>query len=57
MTADRVVEPAVDPAEIVDVLVEHYERFADRGLRTLAQEERQPALQILIDLGREYRVG
>jgi len=57
MTADRVVEPGTDPAEIVDVLVEHYERFADRLLRTLAQEESQPALRILTDLGREYHLG
>jgi AcrR family transcriptional regulator len=56
MTADRVVDPAGDPAEIVDVLVDHYERFADRLLRTLAQEESQPALRILTNLGREYHV-
>lgn len=56
MIADRVVEPAGDPAEIVDVLVDYYERFADRLLRTLAQEESQPALRILTNLGREYHV-
>jgi AcrR family transcriptional regulator len=56
MAGDRDVLPIGDLEEIVEVLVDHYERFGDRVLRMLAQEEREPALRQLADLGRAYHL-
>ncbi len=56
MAADRGVLPAGDLEEIVDGLVDHYEEFGDRILRTLAQEEREPTLRMLTDLGRSFHL-
>jgi len=56
MAGDRDVEPGAAVEEIVDVLVDHYERFGDRVLRTLAQEDRVPTLRVLTDFGRIYHL-
>jgi AcrR family transcriptional regulator len=56
MAPDRTVLPVGDTVEIVDVLVDHYERFGDRVLRMLAQEEREPTLRMLADLGRQFHL-
>ncbi len=54
MAPDREVLPIGDLDEIVGVLVDHYERFGDRVLRTLALEDREPTLRQLTDLGRAF---
>jgi AcrR family transcriptional regulator len=56
MAGDREVLPTGNLNEIVGVLVDHYERFGNRVLRMLAQEEREPALKQLADLGRAYHL-
>jgi AcrR family transcriptional regulator len=56
MGADRGPLPAGDLETIVADLVDHYERFGDRILRLLAQEEREPVLRNLADLGRLYHL-
>jgi AcrR family transcriptional regulator len=56
MGSDRTVLPDGDVEEIVGVLVDHYEKFGDRLLRMLAQEEREPTLRMLSDLGREFHL-
>jgi AcrR family transcriptional regulator len=56
MGADRGPLPVGDPEAIVDDLVDHYERFGDRILWLLAQEEREPMLKHLADLGRLYHL-
>lgn len=57
MVGDRDVEPGSSPEEVIDVLIDHYERFGHRILRMLAQEERIPQLKILVDVGRTYHVN
>lgn len=56
MAPDRSVLPVGDVEEIVGVLVDHYERFGNRILRSLAQEEREPTLRMLTDLGRQFHL-
>jgi AcrR family transcriptional regulator len=56
MAPDRDVLPIGDLEEIVGVLVDHYEKFGDRVLRTLSQEDREPTLRMLTDLGREFHL-
>lgn len=56
MGADRGPLPAGDPEAIVGDLVDHYERFGDRILWMLAQEEREPILKHLADAGRIYHL-
>ncbi|MGC1165639.1 MAG: TetR/AcrR family transcriptional regulator [Solirubrobacterales bacterium] len=56
MAPDRTVLPVGDVEEIVGVLADHYEKFGDRVLRMLAQEEREPTLRMLTDLGREFHL-
>jgi AcrR family transcriptional regulator len=56
MAADRDVAPGGDLAEIVGTLVDHYEKFGDRVLWTLAQEDRVATLRILTDLGRTFHL-
>lgn len=56
MGADRGPLPSGDPKAIVGDLVDHYERFGDRILWMLAQEEREPVLKNLADLGRIYHL-
>lgn len=56
MSGDRDVEPNADVTEIVGVLVDHYERFGDRILRWLAQEESVPGMRLLTDVGRAYHL-
>lgn len=52
MAQDRTLVPVGDVKGIVDDLVDHYENYGNRLLRMLAQEEREPALRQLADLGR-----
>jgi AcrR family transcriptional regulator len=56
MAGDRDVEPGAEVAEVVDVLVDHYERFGDKVLRTLSQEDSVPTLRVLTDFGRAYHL-
>jgi AcrR family transcriptional regulator len=56
MGDDRDVEPNGDVEEIVGVLVDHYERFGDRILRWLSQEDAVPTLHLLTDVGRAYHL-
>jgi len=56
MGADRGPLPVGDPEKIVGDLVDHYERFGDRILWMLAQEEREPILKHLADAGRIYHL-
>lgn len=56
MANDRTLVPAGDVKGIVDDLVDHYENFGNRLLRMLTQEEREPALRQLADLGRVFHL-
>ena len=56
MAGDRDVRPVGDLDEIVGVLADHYERFGSRILRMLAQEEREPILHQLAEVGRIYHL-
>jgi len=56
MAPDRTVLPVGDVEEIVGVLADHYEKFGDRVLRMLAQEDREPTLRMLTDLGRQFHL-
>lgn len=56
MGADRGPLPVGEPGEIVADLADHYERFGDRILWLLAQEEREPILKHLADAGRIYHL-
>lgn len=56
MGADRGPLPVGDAEKIVGDLVDHYERFGDRILWLLAQEEREPILKHLADAGRLYHL-
>jgi AcrR family transcriptional regulator len=56
MGADRGPLPVGSLKAIVADLVDHYERFGDRILWMLAQEEREPVLKNLADLGRLYHL-
>jgi AcrR family transcriptional regulator len=56
MGGDRYVEPGADVKEIVGILVDHYERFGDRILRMLAQEQGVRELALLAELGRAYHL-
>jgi AcrR family transcriptional regulator len=56
MGADRGPLPVGDAGMIVGDLVDHYERFGDRILWMLAQEEREPMLKHLADAGRIYHL-
>jgi AcrR family transcriptional regulator len=56
MGADRGPLPFGDTEKIVGELVDHYERFGDRILWLLAQEEREPVLKHLADAGRLYHL-
>lgn len=44
--------PTADPRTEVDGLVDHYEKFGDRILRLLAEEDRNPALLAMTNFGR-----
>lgn len=56
MASDRNLVPVGDVKGLVADLVDHYEKFGNRLLRMLAQEEREPALRQLADLGRTFHV-
>lgn len=56
MGGDRVVQPNADVEEIVGVLVDHYEQFGDRILRWLSQEDHEPALRLISEVGRAYHL-
>jgi AcrR family transcriptional regulator len=56
MGVDRGPLPVGDPEKIVGDLVDHYERFGDRILWLLAQEEREQILKHLADAGRIYHL-
>jgi AcrR family transcriptional regulator len=54
MAADRGVLPSGDLDEVIAALVDHYEKYGNRVLHLLAQEEREPTLRVLADLGRNF---
>lgn len=54
MANDRGIVPVGNVKEIVDDLVDHYEKYGNRLLRMLAQEEREPALKQIADIGRVF---
>jgi AcrR family transcriptional regulator len=56
MGMDRQVEPGAEVEEVVGVLVDHYERFGQRILRMLAEEDRVPNLNVFVDIGRAYHL-
>lgn len=56
MAGDRDMQPSGSLEEIVDGLVDHYDNFGDRLLRMLAQEEREPTLRQLAELGRLFHL-
>jgi AcrR family transcriptional regulator len=56
MASDRDLVPVGDVKEVVDDLVNHYENYGNRLLRMLAQEDREPALKQLADLGRTFHL-
>jgi AcrR family transcriptional regulator len=56
MGMDRDVEPGADVREVVDILIDHYEKFGHRILRMLAEEDRVPNLHVFADLGRAYHL-
>jgi AcrR family transcriptional regulator len=56
MAGDRDVPPGASVEEVIDVLVDHYERFGDKVLRTLSQEDSVPTLRTLTDFGRTYHL-
>ncbi len=56
MAGDRAMVPSGSVKEIVDELVDHYEKHVSRLLRMLAQEEREPTLKQLADLGRNFHL-
>lgn len=52
MGKDRSAQASGSPGEAVDGLVDHYEIYADRILRLLAEEERNTALGAITAVGR-----
>ncbi len=54
MGLDRGSAVAGDPEAAIDRLVDHYDRYGDRLLRLLAEEQRIPALHAITDFGRAY---
>ena len=54
MSADRGMVPVGDVKKIVDDLVDHYENYGNRLLRMLAQEDREPNLRQVADIGRVF---
>lgn len=54
MGADRGLVPVGDVKKIVDDLVDHYEKYGNRVLRILAQENREPNLKQVADIGRVF---
>src|SRR4051794_1329308 len=55
--AERGDVPPGDVAGAVRALVAHYERTADGVLRMLAEEERNPALRPIANVGRAYHAA
>ena len=56
MGGDRDVEPGSDVRKVVDVLINHYEKFGERILHMLSQEDRVPNLHLFVDAGRAYHL-
>jgi AcrR family transcriptional regulator len=54
MGADRGLVPVGDVKKILDDLVDHYEKYGSRVLRILGQEDREPNLQQIADIGRVF---
>lgn len=54
MGADRGLVPVGDVKKIVDDLVDHYEKYGNRVLRILTQEDREPNLKQIADIGRVF---
>lgn len=54
MRDDRERAPVGNAAGAVDVLVDHYEKYGDRILLLLANEDRHSVLHTLADFGRAY---
>jgi AcrR family transcriptional regulator len=46
--------PPKDPGMAIDGLVDHYDRFGNRILRLLAEEERNRTLRAMTDVGRAF---
>jgi AcrR family transcriptional regulator len=56
MGGDRDVKSNGDVEEIVEVLADHYEEYGDRILRWLGQEDREPTLRLLSEVGRAFHL-
>lgn len=54
MGADRGLVPVGDVKKIVDDLVDHYEKYGNRVLRIVGQEDREPNLKQIADIGRVF---
>jgi AcrR family transcriptional regulator len=54
MGKERTMPDSDDAGEAVDDLLAHYEKYGDRILRALAEEDRNPALRKMTDFGRNY---
>jgi AcrR family transcriptional regulator len=54
MLRNRDAAPDDDLETTIADLVDHYDRFGDRILRLLAEEERYPALRQYTEFGRKY---
>ncbi|HXQ88899.1 MAG TPA: TetR/AcrR family transcriptional regulator [Solirubrobacterales bacterium] len=54
MGADRGLVPVGNVRKIVDDLIDHYEKYGNRLLRILAQENREPNLKQIADIGRVF---
>lgn len=54
VSEQREAAPVGDGEAAVRVLIDHYEELGDRVLRLLAEEERNPTLHTLADMGRGY---
>jgi AcrR family transcriptional regulator len=54
MGTDRGLVPVGNVKEIVDDLVDHYEKWGNRVLRILVQEDRVPAIHQVADIGRVF---
>lgn len=54
MRSNREAAPVGDVDAAIAILVDHYEKFGDRILRLLSEEDRFPAIRTMTDFGRTY---